>query len=203
MALVEYFEAERLLKKYKIRSVESRYVKSAEEAEKFSAGGRIVLKAVSGKALHKSKSGLVVAGISGGEIGKAYSALERRAAKYRPYRILAQKMVHGGIEIIIGGSEDVQFGKMILLGLGGIYVEAFKDFALRVCPINMEEALSMIRQLRSRKIIAPDRASEKMVAELILKAARMYQGGRMKELDLNPIIIHDGTYDAVDIRMIK
>jgi acetyl-CoA synthetase (ADP-forming) len=92
---------------------------------------------------------------------------------------------------------------MILLGLGGIYVEAFKDFALRVCPITMDDALSMVRQLRSRSVVAPDAAREKMLAELLLKASRMYRNSNVKELDLNPIILHDGTYDAVDIRMIR
>jgi succinyl-CoA synthetase beta subunit len=203
MALVEYFEAERLLKRHGIRSVESRYVRSAEEAAAFSAGEQIVLKAVSGKALHKAKSGLVIAGLAGDEIAKAYSSLERRAAPYRPYRILAQKMVRGSVEIIIGGSEDAQFGKMVLLGLGGIYVEAFRDFALRVCPINIDEALSMVRQLRSRSVIAPNAPRERMVAELVLKVARMYQNSKVKELDLNPVILHDGAYDAVDIRMIR
>jgi succinyl-CoA synthetase beta subunit len=204
MALVEYFEAERLLKKHGIRSVESKYVKSADDATKFSAGGRIVLKAVSGKALHKSKSGLVIAGLSNAnEIASAFKTLEKKAAPYKPYKILAQKMVKGGVEIIIGGNEDPQFGKMILLGLGGIYVEAFRDFALRVCPINLDEAITMVRQLRSKKIIAPGPAEEKMVAELVLKAARMYQNSNVKELDLNPLILHDGTYDAVDIRMIR
>jgi acyl-CoA synthetase (NDP forming) len=107
MALVEYFEAERLLKKHRIRSVKSSYVKSAVDAVKFAGGEKIVLKAVSGKALHKSKSGLVAAGLSGEqEISKAFRTLERKAAQYKPYRILAQKMVHGGIEIIIGGNED-------------------------------------------------------------------------------------------------
>ena len=137
------------------------------------------------------------------EIARAYRSLEKRAAQYRPYHMLAQRMVGGNIEIIIGGNDDPQFGKMILLGLGGIYVEAFRDFAIRVCPIDMDEALSMVRQLRSRAVVAPDAARERMVAELVLKAARMYQNSDVKELDLNPVILHDGTYDAVDIRMIR
>jgi succinyl-CoA synthetase beta subunit len=204
MALMEYFGAEGLLKRSGIRSIESRYVKDAAAAVRFADGGSIVLKAISGKALHKSRSGLVAAGLnSEAEIGQAFRTIEKRAASYRPYRILAQKMVKGGIEIIIGGNEDAQFGKMILLGLGGIYVEAFRDFALRVCPITVDDALSMVRQLRSRSVIAPDPRSEKMIAELLLKTARMYRNSSIKELDLNPVILHDGTYDVVDIRMIK
>jgi hypothetical protein len=204
MALVEYFEAEKLLKRSGIRSVESAYVRNAGAAVAFAGGQGIVLKAVSRLALHKSKSGLVMAGLRTPEdITKAYNLLEKRAAPYKPYRILAQKMVKGGVEIIIGGNEDAQFGKMILLGLGGIYVEAFRDFALRVCPISMDDAVSMVRQLRSKKVIAPDAADERMIAELLLKASRMYRNSNVKELDLNPVILHDGTYDAVDIRMIR
>jgi succinyl-CoA synthetase beta subunit len=204
MALVEYFEAEGLLKRNGIRSIESRYVKDPSSAVKFANGQSIVLKAVSGKALHKSKSGLVAAGLSSDlEIERAFRTIERKAAPYKPYRILAQRMVKGGIEIIIGGNVDAQFGKMILIGLGGIYVEAFKDFALRVCPITMEDALSMVRQLRSRSIVAPDAARERMLADLLLKVSRMYRSSNVKELDLNPVILHDGTYDAVDIRMIR
>jgi len=202
--LVEYFEAEKLLKRSGIRSVESAYVRNAGAAVAFAGGQGIVLKAVSRLALHKSKSGLVMAGLRTPEdITKAYNLLEKRAAPYKPYRILAQKMVKGGVEIIIGGNEDAQFGKMILLGLGGIYVEAFRDFALRVCPISMDDAVSMVRQLRSKKVIAPDAADERMIAELLLKASRMYRNSNVKELDLNPVILHDGTYDAVDIRMIR
>ena len=204
MALIEYFSAEKLLKRNGIRSIQSKYVKDANAAVKFAGKDSIVLKAVSGKALHKSKSGLVVAGLnSDADIVKAFRQIERNAAKYKPYKIIAQKMVKGGIEIIVGGSEDAQFGKMILLGLGGIYVEAFKDFALRVCPITMQDAHDMVNQLRSKRVIAPDQKSEKMIAELILKVSKMYKNSDMSELDLNPVILHDGTYDAVDIRMIK
>lgn len=204
MTLVEYFGAERLLKASGIRSIESRYVGDAASAVRFAGGNSIVLKAISQKALHKSRSGLVAAGLdSQVEIERAFAAIQKRAAPYKPYKVLAQRMVKGGIEMIIGGNEDAQFGKMILLGLGGIYVEAFRDFALRVCPISMDDALSMVRQLRSRKVIAPDAKTEKMIAELLLKVSRMYRSSNIKELDLNPVILHDGTYDAVDIRMIR
>ena len=204
MALVEYFEAEKLLRRNGIRSVKSMYVRDADAAVKFAGGEGIVLKAVSGKALHKSRSGLVAAGLySEREIRKAFGTVERKAARYRPYRILAQKMVKGGIEVIIGGNDDAQFGKMVLLGLGGIYVEAFKDFALRACPIGMDDAISMVRQLRSRSVVAPTPARERMLASLLLKVSRMYRNSAIRELDLNPVILHDGTYDAVDIRMIR
>lgn len=202
--LFDYGKAQRLLAKYGIKSVESGYVSSADAAIKFAGGKAIVLKVLTNKALHKTKSGLIMLDLkTDKEIKEAFSALSRKAAKFKPYKVLAQKMVKNGMEIIIGGNTDVQFGKMILLGLGGIYVETFKDFALRVCPITRYDAQSMLEQLKSRKIIAPDEKASKMLEALLLKVSRMFVESRMKELDLNPIILHDGTYDAVDLRILE
>lgn len=204
MGLIEYFEAEKIAKRYGIRSVRSAYVGSLSEAVRFANGKPIVLKAISSKALHKSKSGLVRAGLtSNTEISKAYAELSRKAVAYKPFKIIAQQMVKGGIEIIIGGKMDEQFGKLILIGLGGIYVEVFKDFALGVCPLKKQDAESMLQQLKSKGVIAPDKKSEDMIVELILRVSRMYSENKLSELDLNPIILHNGTYDAVDLRMIE
>lgn len=204
MELVEYSRAHSLLAKYGIRSVKSEYVKSSKEAVSFSGGNPIVLKVMTEKALHKTKSGLLALDLTTEkEISDAYSTLSKKAEKYKPYKILAQRMAKSGIEIIIGGKTDQQFGKMILVGLGGIYVETFKDVAMRMCPITKYDAESMLHQLRSSKIIAPDPKSESMVTELILKTSRLFYDSKLTELDLNPIILHDGTYDAVDMRLIQ
>jgi succinyl-CoA synthetase beta subunit len=200
MELMDYEGAQRMLQKYRIKSVESRYVTSPKDAVSFSKGGKIVLKAIS----HKSKNKLVALDLSSPkEIETVYTQLEKRAQQFRPYKILAQKMVKNGIEIIIGCNTDQQFGKMILLGLGGIYVETFKDFALRVCPITKYDTLSMLQQLKSKSIIAPTPESEKLITELLLKVSRMFSENSFTELDLNPIMLHDNTYDAVDLRIIK
>ena len=202
-ALMEYGKANLLLKKYGIRTVDNKYVSSAQEAIRFANGRPIVLKAISGKALHKSKSGLIQLDLQTDEgIKKAFGALVQRAGKFRPYKIQAQHMVKGGVEIIIGGNTDQQFGKMILLGLGGIYVETFKDFALRACPITRHDADSMIDQLRSSRIVAPDQKARKMLHSLLLDVSKMFMANKITELDLNPLILHDGTYDAVDIRIL-
>lgn len=202
--LFDYDRAQHLLAKYRIKSIESKYVSSYGDAIKFAAGKPIVLKAISGKALHKAKSGLVLLGLSSDkEITEGFRDLSKRASKFKPYKILAQRMVKEGIEIIMGGNTDPQFGKMVLLGLGGIYVETFKDFALRTCPITRSDARSMLEQLKSRKIIAPDEKSAKMLEDLLLKVSKMFAASKMQELDLNPIILHNGTYDAVDLRMLE
>ncbi|EQD42789.1 Acetyl-CoA synthetase I (ACSI, ADP-forming), subunit beta [mine drainage metagenome] len=202
--LVEYMGAYKLMKKYGIRTVQSAYVSNAEQAIKFAGGKPIVLKAISGKALHKTKSGLVALNLTGERsISSAYASLVRAAEKYKPYKILAQRMVGSGVEVIIGGREDAQFGKLILFGLGGIYVEVFKDISIRVCPIRKSDAKSMLDDLKSKGMIAKDEKSAAIIEGLLLKTSRMLLENDIKELDLNPIILHDGTYDAVDLRVLK
>ncbi len=194
--------AQKIAKAYGIRTVRSAYVKSAEDAKRFAGSSRIVLKAIPNVPTHKSKSGLVAVGIEVNSIGGAFRRISTKAKKYGAYKMLAQELV-SGTEIILGGKNDAQFGKMVLIGLGGIYVEAFKDFALRLCPVSKHDALDMLDQLRSSAVVAPDAKSRSRLADLIVKVSKMYSGICIKELDLNPVILHDGTYDAVDLRMIE
>jgi succinyl-CoA synthetase beta subunit len=205
MALLDYMEAKTLLGRYGINSIESKYMGSAADAVKFSKGEPIVMKVLSDKALHKSKAGLVKLNLSDKkEITTAYNELSRKAKALSPYKIIAQKMVKGGIEIIIGGKTDQQFGKFVLIGLGGIYVEAFKDFALRLCPISRYDAEEMISQLRSKNVITYNGKTTKMLADLLLKTSKLLVGHQeINELDLNPVIISESGYQTVDIRVLE
>jgi acyl-CoA synthetase (NDP forming) len=202
---LDYFKGKQLLDRYGIRSIASKYVGSASDAVKFAGGEPIVLKAISEKAMHKSKSGLVKLNLyDPHSIRAAYSELSKKAEKLKPYKIIAQKMSHGGVEVILGGREDAQFGKLVLLGLGGIYVEAFKDFALRVCPITRYDASQMIAQLKSRNVVTYNGRSEKLLEELLLKVSKLLsEHPEIKELDLNPAIIHENGYEIVDIRVLE
>ena len=200
---MEYVSAAKLLRKYGIRSIDSAYVSDAADAIRFSRGKRIALKGISSKALHKSKAGLIKLNLAAEEIAPAFREIESRAKKFRPYRILAQKMSEPGIEIIIGGREDSQFGKMILLGLGGIYVETFKDFSLRVCPISRYDARKMISELRSSRTITYGGRGEAELESLLMKVSKLIEENKMTELDLNPVIVRERGYDVVDIRILR
>lgn len=204
--LIEYMQAKKLIEKYGIKTVKASYVSSAEDAVKFAKtnGAPIALKLISDKALHKTKSGVIKLNLTEPkQISNAYNQLIAKSRRFKPFKILAQRMSPNGIEIIVGGRVDPQFGKLILLGLGGIYVEAFKDFTLRVCPLTMHDAEQMVTQLRSRAVIAPDTKHTAMLAQIVMKASKMFLENSIEELDLNPIILHDGTYDAVDLRLIR
>ncbi|MCL4364901.1 MAG: acetate--CoA ligase family protein [Candidatus Marsarchaeota archaeon] len=203
MPLLDYFEGKKLLDRHGIKSVASRYVDSAESAVEFSEGDPIVLKLISGKALHKSKSGLVKLDLRGTEIKRAFAELQEKGKPLKPYRIIAQKMSKGGVEVIMGGRTDPQFGKLILLGLGGIYVEVFKDFALRACPITKQDAEEMIAQLKSRDVITFNGKNSGMVIQLLLSVSKMLMDNcRIDEIDLNPLILRENGYEAVDIRIL-
>lgn len=205
MQLLDYMEAKKLLDRYGIANIESKYVSSAQEAVKFAGGKPIVLKVISDKALHKAKAGLVKPNLlSQKEVESAYKELYAKAAKLKPYKMIAQRMAHSGIEIIVGGRTDQQFGKFILIGLGGIYVEAFKDFALRLCPITKQDSMEMIEQLKSRNVITYNGEMEEKLSALLLKVSKMLTNNDgINELDLNPIIVNEGGYTAVDIRILK
>lgn len=204
MTLSDYFEGERLLKRYGISSIRSWYVSSAEEAISKANGNPIAMKAITEKALHKSKSGLVSLNLkTEDEIRSAFNSLSLKAAKLKPYRIIAQEMSKGGMEVIIGGKTDPQFGKVILLGLGGIYVEVFKDFAVRVCPISKNDAASMIDSLKSENVITYGSENRKMLEGLLLKVSDMMTHTDIRELDINPVILRRNGYDVVDIRILK
>lgn len=203
--LLEYFKAKKLLDKYGIRSIDSKYVASADEALRFSGGKPIVLKVISDKQLHKSKAGLVRLGLEEKDaIRSAFKELDAKGKKIKPYKIIAQKMAGNGIESIFGGREDQQFGKLVLIGLGGIYVEAFKDFALRTCPITKYDAHEMLDQLKSKEVMTYNGNSTAMVSELLLKVSRLLkENPSIKELDLNPVILREDGYEVVDIRVLE
>ncbi len=205
MTLLDYLKAKQLLDKYGIHSIESAYVKSAEEAARFSKGKPIVLKVLSGKALHKSKAGLVRLNLyTEQQIASAYKELYAKAQKLRPYNILAQHMSESGVEIIIGGRTDSQFGKVLLIGLGGIYVEVFRDFALRIAPITRKEAGDMLDQMRSSNVITHGGKNAKQIEELLMKvSALLVKNPEISELDLNPVIVTEKGYEVVDIRVLK
>jgi succinyl-CoA synthetase beta subunit len=204
-SLMDYMKAYNLLGKYKIRALRAAYVNSAKEAVDFAKGKMIVMKLISDKALHKSKSGLVKLSLSNPkEIESAFAELTKKGNSLKPYKVLVQEQIVSGTEIIIGGNTDPQFGKLILLGLGGIYVEVFKDVSVRVCPITDYDASEMINGLKSKQIMLQDPRNEKIIKTLLIDVSNfLVKNQNIAELDLNPIILHDGTYDAVDLRLIE
>ncbi len=111
-----------------------------------------------------------------------------------------------GTEVFIGASKEDKFGHVILCGLGGIFIEVFKDVSSAIAPVSKEEALSMIRHLKSYPIIQGVRGkegvNEELFAQSILKLSALLQAApEIKELDINPLLGSANELVAVDSRV--
>jgi len=119
---------------------------------------------------------------------------------------ILQRQLEPGIEFVIGARRDQSFGPVIMAGLGGIWVEALEDVALRLAPIDAGEALAMLDELKGRKMLAGARGSAPLdtlrLSQLIAGLSQWFCAAAwLAELDLNPIIAHGGVFTIADARM--
>lgn len=111
-----------------------------------------------------------------------------------------------GIELFIGAKKEDDFGHMVLCGLGGIYIEVLKDINVSLAPVSKTEALEMIQNLKSYKIIQGIRnqegVNESLFAEIIVKVSNLLLAApEIAELDLNPLLGNSKEIFAVDARI--
>ena len=105
---------------------------------------------------------------------------------------LVQPMVTGGQELILGGRQDPNFGPVVLIGLGGIFVEVLEEVSLRVAPITRQEAREMIDELRGAPILKGARGHKpsdiQAVSEALLRLSQLLiDFPEISELDINPL----------------
>lgn len=176
----------------------------------------LVMKINSSEILHKSDVGGVQINIgSHDEAEKAQASIYRnvveKAKGKRHDGILVQEMAKEGIEMIVGISSDVQFGPMLLVGMGGVFVEVFEDVAMRPVPISKKEALEMLKSLKAYQLLAGYRGSRPAdldsLSELMVRVSEYANENRndIKELDLNPVFVYsegEGVC-AVDSLIVK
>ena len=137
-----------------------RLCETTEEAVAFASeiGFPVVMKIASPDILHKTDIGGVRLNVqSPNDVRDSFDLLTFRATRYMPeadiWGCQVQEQVQGGKEVIIGMNRDPQFGPLVMLGLGGIYVETLKDVAFRIAPFSRREAQEMIRELRSYRLL--------------------------------------------------
>ncbi len=171
-------------------------------------GYPVAMKIVSPEIEHKTDFGGVKINITNEEILRhTYRDIMAGARGKRVDGMLVQKMSRKGIELIIGGKKDPQFGHMLVLGLGGIYVEIFKDISARICPLEKEDIHEMISELKAHPIIEGARGrkplNKRKIVELVLNTCRFMQKEDLKELDLNPVVCDEKGCDIVDARFLR
>ena len=149
---------------------------------------------------HKTDAGVVRLDIRNvNQLSTAYSEIAANGLRYSPLSqgspVLVQEMVTGGVEVIVGLSQDPQFGPIILFGLGGTLVEVYQDVTMRACPISERDAREMVREVRGSKLLngfrgAPEADVDALV-DVLLSVSRMAEqlAHRKPELDINPLVV--------------
>ena len=108
-----------------------------------------------------------------------------------------QEMLPKGLELIVGVNNDPLYGPMILCGLGGVFVEVFKDVSLYPAPLNKIEAMEMIKSLKAYPLLTGYRGSNELdieaLADLIVKVANfaVENKERIAEIDINPVFLYE------------
>ncbi len=201
-----------ILSEYGIKVPQYALVTSADEAIKRSReiGFPLVAKIVSADILHKTDVGGVKVGLSSeDDVKKTFDDMYYRLKeKYDVKGVLLEKMVPNGVELIIGLQNDSQFGPSIMVGLGGIYTELFKDVSFRVLPITKNDASKMLESLRGKDILKGFRGSKPinmdMLSEAIVNIGTLGVdlAGKYESIDFNPVVVYPESYFVVDAKII-
>jgi acetate---CoA ligase (ADP-forming) len=165
------------------------------------AGFPLVMKIQSRDIPHKSEVGGVRVNItSKGEAFTAYQALLESAGRHRPEAaiqgVLVGPMAKKGVEIIVGTLLDATFGPMIMVGLGGITTELFKDVIYRPAPVSAAEAAAMLAELKAAPLLNGFRGAAKtdipalsqLIAQISILAAQFVT--EISEIEINPVLVH-------------
>ena len=175
-------------------------------------GFPVVLKAVSPDILHKTDAGAVMLNITNSAgLSASITTMKNMIAARAPGAtirwFLIEKMMPQGLELLIGGLRDEQFGPSIAFGLGGIWVEALKDAVFGILPMTREEMLDMIARTRAGMFLKGFRGSPALDQEAVLSIINalsklMTDHPGIKEIDLNPVRIYARSAAALDMRVI-
>lgn len=172
------------------------------------------VKVVSPDILHKSDAGGVKVNLqSEAEVAQAIKAMMQQPliAQSRIEGFLVEEMAPAGQEMVIGGFRDADFGPLVMVGLGGIFVEVLADVAFRICPITRLDAQEMLAELKGAAILEGARGhravSKSAIVDTLLKVGGekgllMRHAGDIKEADVNPLIVSDKSAVAVDARFV-
>ena len=174
----------------------------------------LALKVVSPDILHKSDAGGVKVGLKNAqEVEDAVRAMMKlpAIADARIDGFLLEEMAPAGQEVVIGGLRDPQFGPMVMVGLGGIFVEVLADVSFRICPITRLDAEEMLDELKGAALLRGARGrkpvSRAAIVDALLKVGGeggllMTHGEDIAEADINPLIVSADGAVAVDARFV-
>ena len=209
------YESLRLVESYGIPVAEYGLARTADEAVELAEriGYPVVLKVSSPDVSHKTEIGGVIVGLkSRSDVRDSFRKISDSLSKHSPQAklegVVVQKMIEGGYEVIVGGLVDPQFGPVVVVGLGGIFVEVYKDVAFELAPVSPEEALKALGTLKAIKILKGYRgkppADLESLAEVVSKASNLLWEYKdfIGEMDLNPTFALPRGAVVADARII-
>ena len=203
------YDSKKVLAEYKIPVTKEIVAKDINElnqaAEKI--GFPLVLKGSSSEIAHKTEKGLIKIDIR--TLEEATGAFEEIIAKMGGDKggVLVQEMIKGQRELVIGLTRDPQFGPCVMFGLGGIFTEILKDVAFRVAPLTRKDAMDIMEDIKSRKILDAVRGMEpvdrEVLADILIAVGQIGMDyDEVQEIDINPLKIRDGKPVAVDALLV-
>jgi acetyltransferase len=176
-------------------------VKSAEEAKKCKINFPVAVKLLSRDASHKSDVGGVRLNIQNHKkLAEAIAEMKNVFRNIKPQPtidgFLIQEMAADGVECFVGGRQDQVFGPIVIAGLGGIFLEIFKDISIRLAPVTKNEAMDMLKQLQAYPVLQGARGKMKAdmdaFSDVICRVSQLLtRTPDITEIDLNPVIVHE------------
>ncbi len=210
---VNEIDAKNILSKYGIPVAKTVLARSKDDLNNMNdIVFPVVAKIVSKDVIHKSDVGGVILNIKNmDELKNAYDRIMENVKSKIPDAsiegIAVQEMAPQGIEVIVGSTEDPQFGPTMMFGLGGIFVEIMKDVSFRIAPFSKSIAIDMINETKGKAVLSGARGSKggdmDKLAEAISRISQLVSDfPEIKELDANPIMVYENGIKVVDARII-
>jgi len=207
-----YTESKELLELWGISTAPCKVARNKEEALRAarSIGFPVVMKVFSPDVIHKTDAGGVFTDLRGeGDVISAYESIENNMEKVAPpirmEGVVIEKMC-SGVEVIVGVTRDPQFGHVILFGMGGTFVELFKDTSFRVIPIESPDAQEMIEEVKGFPLLEEYRGKKgniESLKDLLLKVSRLtVQYPQIIEMDMNPVFSSPVGSTVADVRVL-
>lgn len=212
--LLDEQSTQELFSQYGLPTPKQALAKSGEEAVRIAEeiGYPLIAKISSPDILHKTDVGGVRANIqNAADVAIAFRDITAAAREHMPEAqiqgVLIQQFLPVGNEFIVGCVRDASFGPLIMVGLGGIYTELFRDTSFRIAPIDEKEAYKMLADLQSWKLLLGMRGKPQSdidaLAHLIATVSQMVMDyPQIKELDLNPVLVSDKGIVIADAKVV-
>jgi acetyl coenzyme A synthetase (ADP forming)-like protein len=193
-------DAFRLMEIYGLRTARWGIASDVTQAQQIadSIGYPVVMKISTGAPTHKTELGGVKVNVEKSEATSVFEELSKISSK-----ILIQQQL-SGVEVFLGGIDDATFGKAVVVGLGGIYVEVFKTLSYGLCPISEDEARDMVKRSKVSALLSARNRNydECSVVSSITSISRLIVDLDVKQLDINPMIVSDTGSYVVDARIV-